>query len=117
MYLVTNDADIIAGYPKAILTPNGGEFPAIYEKMVLHCFTNLKSIMYSLSQLGEKIQDPSSNCAQEETKALATKLGGVTVVRKGHTDIISNGTKGAEKHLRKGNPYQFSHTTNTLGQS
>lgn len=34
LYLVTNDADIIAGYKKAILTPNGGEFPTFYQKMV-----------------------------------------------------------------------------------
>ncbi len=49
----------------------------------------------TLSQLGEKIQSPSdSNRAQEETKLLAAKMGGVTVVRKGLWDVISNGTKG-----------------------
>ena len=47
------------------------------------------------SKLGEKIQNLSdSNRAQEETKSLAMKMEGVTVVRKGHTDIISNGTEG-----------------------
>ncbi len=35
LYLVTNDPSVITGYPKAILTPNGGEFPIFYEKMVL----------------------------------------------------------------------------------
>ena len=100
MYLIANDPGVISGYPKAILTPNGGEFPTFYEKMVLSsALMAMNSLVLiicgSFSKLGEKIQSPSdSNRAQEETKCLAMKMEGVTVVRKGHADIISNGTKG-----------------------
>jgi len=31
---VTNEPEVIAGYPKAILTLNGGEFPRLYNKVV-----------------------------------------------------------------------------------
>ena len=34
LYLVANEPEIIAGYSKAILTPNGGEFPRLYNKVV-----------------------------------------------------------------------------------
>jgi hypothetical protein len=32
--------------------------------------------------------------AAEETKLLAAKMGGVTILRKGAVDVISNGMKG-----------------------
>lgn len=31
---------------------------------------------------------------EEETKALAAKMGGITILRKGYVDVISNGMKG-----------------------
>lgn len=34
IYLIVKHPDLIVGYTKAILTPNGGEFPRLYEKMV-----------------------------------------------------------------------------------
>lgn len=34
IYLIVSDPDLIVGYTKAIITPNGGEFPRLYEKMV-----------------------------------------------------------------------------------
>jgi ATP-dependent NAD(P)H-hydrate dehydratase len=34
LYLITNEPEVISGYGKAILTPNGGEFPRLYKRMV-----------------------------------------------------------------------------------
>lgn len=74
VFLLTNEPEVILGYRKAILTPNGGEFPRLYKRM-----------------LGREVQNGSIEDSEEETKTLAAKMGGVTILRKGSVDIISNG--------------------------
>lgn len=43
------------------------------------------------SQLGKGLPIGDS---EEQTRSLAAKMGGVTILRKGHVDVISNGVKG-----------------------
>ena len=45
-------------------------------------------------QFGRDLQCPLEGDAKEETKSLASKMGGVTIVRKGRVDVISNGSAG-----------------------
>lgn len=76
LFLISQEPDIISGYTKAVLTPNGGEFPRLFEKV-----------------FGKKCQGSSIEESEEETKRLAAEMGGVTILRKGAVDIISNGAK------------------------
>ncbi|XP_019862654.1 PREDICTED: ATP-dependent (S)-NAD(P)H-hydrate dehydratase-like isoform X2 [Amphimedon queenslandica] len=71
LYLITNDPQPIKGYPNCILTPNKIEFDRLYHKV----FSS----------------PPSGSQYQTETMDLARALGGVTIVRKGLHDVISNG--------------------------
>lgn len=72
VYFITQDPNIIKGYKKAVLTPNGIEFIRLYEKV-----------------FGET---PKKEAAIDNTRNLAEALSGVTIVQKGKDDIISNGT-------------------------
>ena len=98
--MITKEPDIISGYTKAVLTPNGGEFPRLYEKVVrlahlgsyFHLFLSLP--LSPTQQFGKEVQGSSIEESEEETKHLAAEMGGITILRKGAVDIISNGTKG-----------------------
>ncbi|XP_038719252.1 ATP-dependent (S)-NAD(P)H-hydrate dehydratase isoform X2 [Tripterygium wilfordii] len=71
LFLVTNNVDLIRGYPLAVLTPNVNEYKRLVQK-VLSC----------------EVDDQD---AQEQLLGLAKQLGGVTILRKGKSDLISDG--------------------------
>ncbi|KAL3626229.1 hypothetical protein CASFOL_029778 [Castilleja foliolosa] len=71
LFLVTNNLELVNDYPLAVLTPNVNEYKRLVQK-VLQCEVN----------------------DQDETQqllSLAKGIGGVTVLRKGEQDFISNG--------------------------
>ncbi|XP_073050232.1 ATP-dependent (S)-NAD(P)H-hydrate dehydratase isoform X1 [Primulina eburnea] len=69
--LVTNSLDLVSDYPLAVLTPNVNEYKRLVQK-VLQCEVNDDNGTKQLSSLAEGI-------------------GGVTILRKGGSDYISNG--------------------------
>ncbi|KAA8548595.1 hypothetical protein F0562_000279 [Nyssa sinensis] len=71
LFLVTNCLDLVSGYPLAILTPNVNEYKRLVQK-VLNCEVN--------------DQD-----GHEQLLSLAKRIGGVTILRKGKSDLISDG--------------------------
>ncbi|KAL2920957.1 ATP-dependent [Bienertia sinuspersici] len=71
LFLVTNTLDLVSGYPLAVLTPNVNEYKRLVQK-VLKCDVN----------------DEESSA---ELLSLAKGIGGVTVMKKGKSDLISDG--------------------------
>lgn len=71
LHLITIDTQAIKGYTNCILTPNKIEFDRLYRKVLS--------------------SSPSGSHYETETMDLARALGGVTIVRKGLQDVISNG--------------------------
>ncbi|RVW55502.1 ATP-dependent (S)-NAD(P)H-hydrate dehydratase [Vitis vinifera] len=71
LFLVTNSLDLVSDYPLAVLTPNVNEYKRLVQK-VLNC------------EVGD--QD-----AAEQLLSLAKGIGGVTILRKGKSDLISDG--------------------------
>ncbi|KAG9297968.1 hypothetical protein G9A89_018796 [Geosiphon pyriformis] len=70
LFLVQNHSEIVKNYKKAILTPNIKEFQRLCESM--------------------KIRHEEYN-KDDIVKELSKAYGGVTIVRKGQYDLISNG--------------------------
>eukprot|EP01130_Rhizamoeba_saxonica_P004399 TRINITY_DN1801_c0_g1_i1.p1 TRINITY_DN1801_c0_g1~~TRINITY_DN1801_c0_g1_i1.p1 ORF type:complete len:213 (+),score=46.37 TRINITY_DN1801_c0_g1_i1:516-1154(+) len=73
LLVVTENTELIQGYQKAILTPNYYEY-----RRLCRAVLDL--------DIGSNEETPHEN-----VKNLAASLGNVTIVRKGPTDIISNG--------------------------
>ncbi|XP_020584635.1 ATP-dependent (S)-NAD(P)H-hydrate dehydratase [Phalaenopsis equestris] len=71
LFLVTNNMDLIKGNSLAVLTPNVNEYKRLVEK-VLQCEVNDKD-------------------SSKELASLARSIGGVTILRKGKADLISDG--------------------------
>ncbi|KAL7220519.1 hypothetical protein ACSBR2_013405 [Camellia fascicularis] len=71
LFLVTNCLDLVSGYPLAILTPNVNEYKRLVQK-VLNCEVNDED-------------------APQQLLSLAKGIGGVTILRKGKSDLISDG--------------------------
>eukprot|EP00262_Sarcandra_glabra_P006276 TRINITY_DN18423_c0_g1_i1.p1 TRINITY_DN18423_c0_g1~~TRINITY_DN18423_c0_g1_i1.p1 ORF type:complete len:371 (+),score=61.46 TRINITY_DN18423_c0_g1_i1:209-1321(+) len=71
LFLVTNNLDLIRGYPLAVLTPNVNEYKRLIQK-VLDCEVNDED-------------------ATEQLLSVARWIGGATILRKGKSDIISDG--------------------------
>lgn len=71
LYLVTNSIDLVSGYPLAVLTPNVNEYKRLVQK-VLNC----------------EVNDEESSA---ELLSLVKGIGGATVLRKGKSDLISDG--------------------------
>ncbi|KAJ0491882.1 putative ATP-dependent NAD(P)H-hydrate dehydratase [Helianthus annuus] len=71
LFLVTNRLDLVSGYPLAVLTPNVNEYKRLVQK-VLNCEVN--------------DQD-----GPQQLLSLASSIGGVTILRKGLSDYISDG--------------------------
>ena len=69
IWLLNEKPDLIKGYAKAVLTPNAAEYPRL-------------AIALGLA-------------ADVDAGVLAAALGGVTVIRKGYVDDISNGRASA----------------------
>lgn len=75
--LVSGDPDLVKGYELAVLTPNVVEFGRLTRAL-------------GVDEQAEKAKESQGESAKVE--ALATALGGVTVVQKGARDLVSNGT-------------------------
>ncbi|KAJ0230270.1 ATP-dependent [Hirschfeldia incana] len=71
LFLVTNSIDLVNGYPLAVLTPNVNEYKRLVQK-VLNCEVDEQN-------------------AGDQLSFLAKQFGGVTILRKGKSDLISNG--------------------------
>ncbi|KAI0243104.1 ATP-dependent (S)-NAD(P)H-hydrate dehydratase [Lamellibrachia satsuma] len=81
VYLVTMNPDIIRDYNKAILTPNVVEYARLFETI-----------------LGRK---PDSKDAVDGVIELSKALGGVTIVRKGPEDIITDGSQSRQRQCQR----------------
>ncbi|XP_047091634.1 ATP-dependent (S)-NAD(P)H-hydrate dehydratase-like isoform X2 [Lolium rigidum] len=73
LFLITNNIGLVEDNPLAILTPNVYEYKRLVQK-VLNCEVNEEN-------------------ASEQLTALCQKIGGVTIMRKGKADLISDGKK------------------------
>lgn len=71
LFLVTNTLDLVSGYPLAVLTPNVNEYKRLVQR-VLNC----------------EVDDQE---ASAQLLSLVKGIGGVTVLRKGKSDLISDG--------------------------
>ncbi|XP_057993267.1 ATP-dependent (S)-NAD(P)H-hydrate dehydratase-like isoform X2 [Hevea brasiliensis] len=71
LFLVTNSIDLVSGYPLAVLTPNVNEYKRLVHK-VLNC----------------EVHDQD---ADGQLLYLSKRIGGVTILRKGKSDLISDG--------------------------
>ncbi|KAJ4825758.1 hypothetical protein Tsubulata_029386 [Turnera subulata] len=71
LFLVTNSLDLVSGYPLAVLTPNVNEYKRLVQKV-----------------LNREVNDQD---APQELLSLAKQFGGVTILRKGKSDLISDG--------------------------
>ncbi|XP_062182787.1 ATP-dependent (S)-NAD(P)H-hydrate dehydratase-like isoform X2 [Phragmites australis] len=71
LFLITNNLGLVEHNPLAILTPNVYEYKRLVQ-MVLNC-------------------DVNEETASEQLTALCQKIGGVTIMRKGKADLISDG--------------------------
>lgn len=99
IHVVLTYPDTIRNYSHAILTPNAAEFRRLYQKflpnknppsMSLPVDQSLvERIEQSKHTLGGYLELTDKLCA--DTVDLANAMGGVTIVRKGPIDIISDG--------------------------
>ncbi|KAL0876467.1 hypothetical protein Bca101_026172 [Brassica carinata] len=71
LFLVTNSIGLLSSYPLAVLTPNVNEYKRLVLK-VLNCEVDEQN-------------------AEDQLRSLANQIGGVTILRKGRSDLISNG--------------------------
>ncbi|CAN0886893.1 ATP-dependent (S)-NAD(P)H-hydrate dehydratase [Linum grandiflorum] len=71
LFLITNNVDLVRGYPLAVLTPNVNEYKRLVQK-VLRC----------------EVDDAD---AHDQLLSLAKQIGGVTILRKGRSDLVSDG--------------------------
>ncbi|GAB2215787.1 hypothetical protein Drorol1_Dr00020188 [Drosera rotundifolia] len=71
LFLVTNNIDLVSGYPLAVLTPNVNEYKRLVCKVLNH--------------------EGNDQDAARELLTLVKVIGGITVLRKGKSDYISDG--------------------------
>ncbi|RWR96834.1 hypothetical protein CKAN_02623700 [Cinnamomum micranthum f. kanehirae] len=71
LFLVTNNLDLVRGYPLAVLTPNVNEYKRLIQN-VLDCEVNDQE-------------------AVQQLLSLARRIDGPTILRKGKGDLISDG--------------------------
>ncbi|KPM10874.1 hypothetical protein NH340_JMT05549 [Sarcoptes scabiei] len=74
LYLVSNCPEIVRGYTSAILTPNVAEFDRLF-----------------CSVFKTDARESGNDDAKSAVELLAKSLGNITIMRKGPSDIISNG--------------------------
>eukprot|EP00252_Welwitschia_mirabilis_P020468 TRINITY_DN5026_c0_g1_i1.p1 TRINITY_DN5026_c0_g1~~TRINITY_DN5026_c0_g1_i1.p1 ORF type:complete len:368 (-),score=69.26 TRINITY_DN5026_c0_g1_i1:71-1174(-) len=72
LYLVTNNPDLVVGYPLAILTPNINEYKRLRQRIM---DTNISH----------------NEDASDELRLLAERMGGLTILQKGKSDLVSDG--------------------------
>ena len=102
LYLIQQDLEVIRGKENIELTPNAVEFKRLVEEAnklkpvsinKLDCVLfNFILILLLVLQFEETISEQLT--LPQQTESLASKLGHVTIVCKGKTDIISDGHKG-----------------------
>lgn len=73
LFLVTNHLELVSGYALAVLTPNVNEYKRLVQKVLSSEVNN---------------EDPA-----EQVLTLSKQIGGVTILRKGKSDLISDGDK------------------------
>ncbi|KAK5840978.1 ATP-dependent (S)-NAD (P)H-hydrate dehydratase [Gossypium arboreum] len=73
LFLVTNSIELVSGYRLAVLTPNVNEYKRLVQKV-----------------LGCDVNDQNTH---GELLSLSKQIGGVTILRKGKSDLISDGEK------------------------
>ncbi|KAE8723856.1 Peroxisomal adenine nucleotide carrier 1 [Hibiscus syriacus] len=71
LFLVKNNIELVSGYRLAVLTPNVYEYKRLVQKV-----------------LGGDVNDQNTH---EELLSLSKRIGGVTILRKGKSDLISDG--------------------------
>ncbi|XP_052723513.1 ATP-dependent (S)-NAD(P)H-hydrate dehydratase-like isoform X2 [Vigna angularis] len=71
LFLVTNNLDLVRGYPLAVLTPNVNEYKRLVQKV-----------------LSSEVNDVD---APQQLLSLAKKIVGVTILRKRNSDLVSDG--------------------------
>ncbi|XP_061347890.1 ATP-dependent (S)-NAD(P)H-hydrate dehydratase-like isoform X1 [Gastrolobium bilobum] len=71
LFLVTDHLDLVSGYALAVLTPNVNEYKRLVQKV-----------------LNSEANDVD---ATQQVLSLAKQIGGVTILRKGKSDLISDG--------------------------
>lgn len=76
VFLASQHPELVSNYKKAILTPNAAEFNRLFN---------------SVTSQNLNIED--TNTDENIVKDIALRMGGVTIVRKGREDVISNGTE------------------------
>lgn len=81
LHVVTNEPDIIQGYAQVVLTPNFNEYKRLANKI-----------------LGDGIEEGIEQDLHGQVRLLAKRLG-VTVMKKGPSDIISDGTTVVESNF------------------
>lgn len=86
LWHLINSPSLIRGYTQAVLTPNAMEFSRLVQSVL-------------------KISDvkPDNSPSAEIVNQVAKALGGVTIVHKGHQDIVANG-KFTERVVDEGCP-------------
>ncbi|XP_057429882.1 ATP-dependent (S)-NAD(P)H-hydrate dehydratase isoform X2 [Lotus japonicus] len=71
LFLVTDNIDLVSGYTLAVLTPNVNEYKRLVQKV-----------------LSSEVNDAD---ATQQVLSLAKQIGGVTILKKGKSDLISDG--------------------------
>lgn len=71
LFLVTNHLELVSGYALTVLTPNVNEYKRLVQKVLSSEVNN---------------EDPV-----EQVLTLSKQIGGVTILRKGKSDLISDG--------------------------
>ncbi|WJX27111.1 ATP-dependent NAD(P)H-hydrate dehydratase [Trifolium repens] len=71
LFLVTNHLELVSGYALAVLTPNVNEYKRLVEKVLS--------------------SEVNNEDATQQVLSLAKQIGGVTILRKGKSDLISDG--------------------------
>ncbi|KAI4345581.1 hypothetical protein L6164_012689 [Bauhinia variegata] len=71
LFLVTNNLDLVSGYALAVLTPNVNEYKRLVQKV-----------------LSSEVNDLD---APQQLLSLAKQIGNLTILRKGKSDLISDG--------------------------
>ncbi|GAU33461.1 hypothetical protein TSUD_380970 [Trifolium subterraneum] len=71
LFLVTNHLELVSGYALAVLTPNVNEYKRLVQKVLS--------------------SEVNNDDATQQVLSLAKQVGGVTILRKGKSDLISDG--------------------------
>eukprot|EP01128_Nolandella_sp_AFSM9_P000085 TRINITY_DN1013_c0_g1_i1.p1 TRINITY_DN1013_c0_g1~~TRINITY_DN1013_c0_g1_i1.p1 ORF type:complete len:379 (-),score=52.55 TRINITY_DN1013_c0_g1_i1:22-1059(-) len=94
LQLLYSHPELIRGYSKAILTPNQHEYSALCQSFPP--FPSASASTTSSSPATSASTNNTSKTDRERILALSRTLGNVTIVKKGASDLISDGTSVLE---------------------